>query len=394
MTDLQLLEDEIRYLRNTNTQLMATVNSDAPVTHKFKAYLAMPKIKQEFLDLIPPGTNKEQILKTEMQSLIFDIMQSDELQKCTAESFLFCLKDALSRGLRIGSVHKEAWPIKFTKKVGGNFINEAKIIPGYRGYINRAWNEHKIRLVPGTIAKDEVQYVKKYDSMRGILDIEMPLGSETKLHTRENIEYVYITAIYPDGSSWSQLYTKEAIEEKSKTGKGYGENRKFDLGAVWKSTDRLTDYKEMLHKGAIIQFCKTMPERSLQELVSLEYIPEVKDVTPSPVSSTSDLNKEIFAEVEPEADAGEVEVKENDTPPLNTHISTQKLPDLNVGLDEKGNANWAEFAASIEKMAKGAPDNVKAQIKSKFATQLKNMKNADSGLYEAVMLVINQGSLV
>lgn len=290
-TELQVLQNEITALRTHNNEVMAIVNSDTPLTHKIKAMLDQPKIRSEFLALLPDVTNREQILRSEIQSIIFDIMQSPELQQCTPHSFLFSLKDSLARGLRIGSAHKEAWLVKFNSKkkdASGKdvWMNEAKIMVGYRAYINKAWNDNKVRFVVGTITKDEVQYVV-FDRSAGKLEINIPLGKETKLHTRDNIEYVYVTSIAPDGSKWSDLYPKEQIEEKSKVGKweGKGDNKTkvYKLGAVWESTDRSTDYKEMLHKGAIILFSKMMPQRSLAELADFDHrqLESMQDITPA-----------------------------------------------------------------------------------------------------------------
>lgn len=285
-TELEILQDEMQSLKTHNNEIMAIINSDSPLTHKIKAMLEQPKIRNEFLALLPDAGNREQILRAEIQSMAFDIMQSNELQQCTPQSFLFCLKDSLSRGLRIGSIHKEAWLIKFiSKKKGENglevFINEAKIMVGYRAYINKAWNENKTRFVVGTITKEEVQYVI-FDRSEGKLEINIPLGKETKLHTKENIEYVYVTSIADNGNKWSDLYTKEAIEEKSKIGKWENKNKIYGLGKVWNSSDRLTDYKEMLQKGAIIAFSKMLPSRGLNELANFDHrqLESIKDITP------------------------------------------------------------------------------------------------------------------
>lgn len=293
------MSNELAELKQANAEIMAIISNDTPLTHKIKALIEQPNIKKEFLALIPEVVNQEQILKAEIQSMIFDIMQSTELQQCTPQSFLFCLKDSLARGLRIGSTYKEAWLVKFSNKKGANWVNEAKVMVGYRAYINRAWNENKMRFSVGTITKDEMQYVTKWDKQRGQLEINIPLGKESKLHTRDNIEYVYVTAIFEDGSTWSDLYTKEAMEEKSKVGKwqGSGDNKVkvFELGAVWQSKDRKTDYKEMLHKAAIIQFSKLLPQRSLSELADFDHtqIETMQDVTPDPTHADL-LNAEFL----------------------------------------------------------------------------------------------------
>lgn len=310
-SELQILQDEIVALKTYNNEVMAIVNSDTPLTHKIKSMLDQPKIRQEFLALLPDVVNKEQILRSEIQSIIFDIMQSPELQQCTPQSFLFSLKDSLARGLRIGSAYKEAWLVKFNnKKKGDNgkdiWVNEAKIMVGYRAYVNKAWNDNQLRLVVGTITSDELKLTRRiqttnpvnghiiteevpcisFDRSEGRLEINIPLGKETKLHTKDNIEYVYVISVAPDGSKWSDLFTKEAIEEKSKVGKweGKGEDKTkvYKLGAVWESKDRATDYKEMLHKGAIIAFSKMMPQRSLAELADFDHrqLESLQDVTP------------------------------------------------------------------------------------------------------------------
>lgn len=307
--ELQTLQTEIAALKTHNNEIMAIVNSDSPLTHKIKAMLDQPKIRTEFLALLPEVANREQILKAETQAMIFDIMQSAELQMCTPQSFLFSLKDSLSRGLRIGSAHKEAYLVKFNNKKGKDengkeiWSNEAKIMVGYRSYINKAWNDYKIRLSPGTITTEEVQYIKKYDDAAGVLEIDIPLGKETRLHTKENISYVYITAIYPDGTRWSKMYTTESMEEKSKTSKWENKVKVRQLGKVWHEGDRVTDYKEMLHKAAIISFSKTLPERSLAELADFDHrmIESLEDITPAAkmiTDQTASINAILQAQSE------------------------------------------------------------------------------------------------
>lgn len=371
------LQEEIKQLRTQNNEVMAIINSDSPLTHKIKGMLEMPKIRGEFLALLPDVSNKEQILRTETQAIIFDIMQSTELQQCAPQSFLFCLKESLARGLRIGSTHKEAWLIKFSTKrkekdENGKDVwdNQAKIMLGYRSYINRAWNENKTRLSVGTITTEEMKFVTKWDKSRGILDINIPLGQETKVHTRESIAYFYVSALYEDGSTWSELYTKEAIEEKSKTAKwGKDANGKaikvYGLGNVWESSDRATDYQQMGFKSAIQWFCKMQPARSLAELADFDHtqLEMLQDITP-PKSTADDLNERFLGitDDKPNHDPETGEVTEE--PTLIDRVNTARMEKAMGTLDEAvWIALYQEVKASGDKEAIGRMNEPIEEVK-------------------------------
>jgi len=297
------LQVQIDELTTQNNALMGVINSDSPMTKKIKAFLQQPNVRDQYLALIPDGQNKENILQKEIHSLLWDVFNGKDLDRCTMQSLIGCLKDTLSRGLRIGSSFGEAWIIKVNTKVGTDWVNTAVIYTGYRAYINKAWNEYKIRLSVGTIATDELQYYS-YDPVKRTLTCTMTLQDRTSMHTQENISDVFVTAQFDDGSTRTELFSAEALREKSKVKGKDG----MQLGFVWRSTQRKTDHKEMLHKAAIISFCKLLPQQSLNELSVFDHRNTeiaMEDVTPQPSAAPTPvdiINRTLAGECTPAQD--------------------------------------------------------------------------------------------
>lgn len=240
------------------------------LTTELKGYFKNESVKGDLLALLPDGNNREQVLNAQMKAINLEILENPALSKCTALSFISALNKALTLNVRIGKANREAYLIPHG--------NQAILRLGYQAYINKAHNELGLDLFFDTITQEEYDngVVKHYDPINGVLELDTSLDKLSKLKTKDNIAYCYIIGRYKDGTQRVKIYSKEELEEKSKTNGG-------KLGNVWFSKERATDYAEMLKKAAVIAFCKTLPNSTIMELANYEYktASEYKDVTPT-----------------------------------------------------------------------------------------------------------------
>jgi recombinational DNA repair protein RecT len=274
------LKHENEVLKSKSQELDNIIYSNAPTAKKIRQLFNVQEIAQQFLMLIPDIKNQTQILAREVSSLCLDINADSDLQQCTFSSILSVLKETLSRGLRIGKAHKEAYIVSGNSKENDKWVKKAQLRLGYHAYINKAYSDYNLIFDYDVVCKEEVEKgLFDYDHENGKIVHKFDPKLETKIKTRENIVFAYVKATNEKTgyTKHSRPYTKEELEERAKQVKRKGNNKEYYWGSVWKSEDRATDYSEMLKKTAITLFCKSLPQQSLNELASFEYQNDVSE---------------------------------------------------------------------------------------------------------------------
>lgn len=297
--EIEALKEHLAKLEKQNKDLHAIVDVNAPlaknvrklITHKLSDIVSMLKGRR----------NAEAVIESQAASFLHILNNSKELSECTPISCLSTFIKTIGLGAKIGSEYKEIHFIKANnsfKNASGVWVKtpECTHFLGYKFYVNRAWEQHKIRFTVGLLSDDEVTagFIKYYDPIDGVLELNYQPGKETAIKNKDNTKYCYVVAHLQSGVKKAELFTKEVLEEKSKVRryKKGDSNYEMVLGDVWNSKDRDTDYGEMLKKAAVIAFSKMLPETGINEIASYDFTISAEssagmvDVTPtSPASS-------------------------------------------------------------------------------------------------------------
>lgn len=175
------------------------------------------------------------------------VAKNDILAKCTRFSLFNCFRKAISMNLNIDPSYGE---VSFVPYWNANKkVYEAELVLGYKAFIRIAHEIYNAKIFSGTFTYDDIEnkYFCGYDCINRIIHIDHRKFTSTKIKTKENISHVWVS-IQTENRKIDHLYTKEEIEERSKT--------KTNL---WSGNLRKTDYEEMLKKTAIKHALKLMP---------------------------------------------------------------------------------------------------------------------------------------
>lgn len=147
-------------------------------------------------------------------------------------------------------------------------------------------------------------------------------------------------------------------------------------GSKWKTMP-----EQMLRYRAASFFARIYSPELTMGMQTMEEVQDagMRDVTPSQPSSTAqDLNKE-FLDID--AETGEVtEPSDSNTSPLKTHIVNDAepekeppVPQIKIGVNEDGTANWDEFADTIIEACAGKSDGWKKKLIKAHENPIGNM---------------------
>lgn len=180
------------------------------------------------------------------------ILYNDKLVKCTHESLLGGVMEALKMGITIGGPMQEAWLVPFSnsKKVGDRWIKvlEATLIVGYQGYRNIIDRGRAVLdLHPRAVGhKDEFSYCFGTNpSIRHVPSGPAPL-KESELYA------VYAVARLRGGGLQMEVLMKAEVDQHR------ARSRAKDTGP-WSNEQ---DYVPMALKTSLRKIAKYLPKSS------------------------------------------------------------------------------------------------------------------------------------
>jgi len=203
-------------------------------------YLARPYIKDQLAMALPKHLTADRLLRVAMTT----IRHNRKLLDCTLESLLAAVMGCAQLGLEPEPFLGQAYLVPFNNKVKiGNreeWRMEAKLIPGYRGYITLARRSGEVQSVTAQVVYANDRFQMEY----GLEDILKHTPSDGD---RGKPKGAYVIFRYKDGShsfDYMSVADIEKIRARSKA---------KDSGP-W-----VTDWDEMAKKTVIRRHIKLVP---------------------------------------------------------------------------------------------------------------------------------------
>jgi len=183
-----------------------------------------------------------------------EVQKNEKLAQCS--NLIEVARDVANFGLIIGGLANQAYLIPYNKKVqeNGKWITQttAQLIIGYKGYITKL--EEAGYSVECELVTYEELNQNRFQEIRGTNPQILHSPIRTGVRNKESIALAYCV-LTKDGKSTFAVLSKEEIEEMSKTEKWIGEGKEKtktrQLGNVWQSKERSTDYGQMCLKAVI-----------------------------------------------------------------------------------------------------------------------------------------------
>lgn len=230
-----------------------------------------------------------------------EIQRHPDLLNCTPRSLIGALFQAAQLGLTIDSTLGHAYLVRYG--------NVCTLIPGYKGFIQLAYNSALISMIKGMIVRqgDDFDYregTKPFLRHRPKLLVKMPKDD------LEGVIAAYCVSQTKDGTTSFTLMSRAEVEARR------------ERSAAWKrqkNTPWITDPVAMFKKTVTRDHCKWLPQSTekLQMLVGLDEradagLPQnLSDVAPSnvfdepPTSKLDALSKALPDHVDEPAEEEE-----------------------------------------------------------------------------------------
>ncbi len=203
-------------------------------------YLARPYIKDQLAMALPKHLTADRLLRVAMTT----IRHNRKLLDCTLESLLAAVMGCAQLGLEPEPFLGQAYLVPFNNKVKiGNreeWRMEAKLVPGYRGYIALARRSGEVQSVTSQVVYTNDKFQMEY----GLEDILKHAPSDGD---RGNPKGAYVIFRYKDGSHSFDYMSVPDIE------KVRARSKAKDSGP-W-----VTDWDEMAKKTVIRRHIKLVP---------------------------------------------------------------------------------------------------------------------------------------
>lgn len=217
-----------------------------------------------------------------------------DLEKCTFESLIDCVKKSASLGLEPDGITGQAYIIPYEDKKKRVF--EAQFQIGYKGLITLARRS-------GFIKSLSAQPVYEKDSFEYEYGLDEKLVHRPATGPRGKLKFAYAVAKFKDGGHHFEVMTKTDIDKIRNS--SMGANSKYSPWTKWE--------EEMWRKTATKKLCKFLPFAA--ELASAaehdEYTDmNLKEAQVTPLEQITDSNKNDLLD--------KLTEKEETLPPLPT----------------------------------------------------------------------------
>lgn len=253
-------------------------NVNLSVLQQFKK----PEIIERLKHALPPSINIEEFTS----NLLIEIHNNPLLQKCSFISLLQVAIDSANFGLIPNSLKGHVWliPYKNYNKQTKSHIYQAKLQIGYKGYIKKLY-DNDITLEVEIVTHEEIEK-DRFEELRGSNPSITHKPIRKGIRTKEQIALAYAIAHIHDKQNIIDVMSIEEIEEAAKTEfyNSQTKTKEKTLRGVW-SSDRLTDYIEMVKKTLIRRIAKRCPIDITQKMVNYEYEQENNIINATPVKT-------------------------------------------------------------------------------------------------------------
>jgi phage RecT family recombinase len=236
-----------------------------------------------------------------MATLFLEVQKNPKLGECT--NFLEIAKDVASFGLIIGGLANQAYLIPYNKKTqeNGKWISKsiAQLIIGYKGYVVKL-EESGYSIEVELVTNEEIEK-GFFQEIRGSNPqiIHNPLRN--CIRNKDSIALAYCI-LSKDGKQTFTVLSKQEIEEMAKTEKWIGEEGKKtkerQLGNVWQSKDRETDYGQMCIKTVIRNAVKKVNLNIANEMSTYEGNRDAEIINITPELKNEPIEVEQGIEIE------------------------------------------------------------------------------------------------
>ena len=233
--------------------------------YKKEAAYQIQKNETAFKNLLPKNFNVEKF----KSALMIEIGNNPNLAKCN--NFIQIVKDVASFGLMPSKLSGQAYIAPYYSKKKGCY--EAQLMIGYKGYVvklEEAGYTIEVELVTHQeVAED------RYREVRGTSTEIYHAPIRSGIRKEANIASAYAIARKKGVDPVITSFSIEEIKEKAKSDKWIkdvnGKSTKVkELQNVWVSTDRSTDFGEMVKKTLIRDLAKKVNCTSANEMSSYE----------------------------------------------------------------------------------------------------------------------------
>jgi recombination protein RecT len=232
--------------------------------------------QQEIAEACTSNINSKRLISVVLNSF----KGNPDLEKCTFESMLDCVKASASLGLEPDGITGQAYIIPYEDRKKRVF--EAQFQIGYKGLITLARRS-------GFIKSLSAQPVYEQDYFEYEYGLDEKLVHRPAIGPRGKLKYAYAVAKFTDGGHHFEVMTKADIDKIRNS--SMGANSKYSPWTKWE--------EEMWRKTATKKLCKFLPFAA--ELASAaekdEYDDmDLKEANVTPMTQITDSNKNDLAD--------------------------------------------------------------------------------------------------
>jgi recombination protein RecT len=223
----------------------------------------------------------KQVSASKLISIVLNSFKNNpDLEKCTFDSLIDCVKKSASLGLEPDGILGQAYIIPYEDKRKRVF--EAQFQIGYKGLLVLARRSGVIT----SLSAQPVYENDKFEYEYGLNEklVHIPADGD-----RGKLKYAYAVAKFTDGGHHFEVMTKQAIEKIRKS--SMGANSKYSPWTNWE--------EEMWRKTAAKKLCKFLPMAT--ELARAAEHDEhddmnLKEANVTPMEMITDSNKNDLTE--------------------------------------------------------------------------------------------------
>lgn len=211
----------------------------------------------KLMEIIPcPPNKREDRARRLVTNLLLVISYSPILQKCSNISVFKCLMDLAQLELDPTPALSECYLVPYKAKVGKDYIDEAKLIIGYRGLMALTRRSGEIKSIVARVVLEGDEFYYRFG-----LDEKLEHVPSTNNSKDRVVKYAYAIATLADGTKQFDIMNDIELDKIRSTSKtGFGEY------SPWSNF-----YEEMAKKTVVRRLFKMLPvSKEMQIAASLD----------------------------------------------------------------------------------------------------------------------------